>query len=197
MIVEPMEISDVRLIRQVRHSDVRGWFSETWRRDVLLEAGISGNFVQENDALSIEPGTIRGLHFQEPPAAQAKLIRVVAGTIFDVAVDIRRGSPTYGKWVSAILTAVSGEQLYVPRGFAHGYCTLEPNTRVAYVVDSLYAPGRENGLSFDDPTLRIDWPVARDKAILSDADRARGRLDDLVTSFTYTQLTSRPENTWD
>jgi dTDP-4-dehydrorhamnose 3,5-epimerase len=177
MLVRPLEIAEVRLLVPRRHADARGWLSETWRRDRLSNAGIEVEFVQENESASLAAGTIRGLHYQEAPTAQAKLVRVAAGSVFDVAVDIRPGSPTYGRWVAATLTVTNGEQLFVPHGFAHGYCTLEPNTRVIYVVDNYYSPAHERGLAFDDPSLGITWPVNSADAVLSEKDRNNPRLE--------------------
>jgi dTDP-4-dehydrorhamnose 3,5-epimerase len=182
MDVRVMDIADVRLLVPKRHIDARGWFSELWRRDALAAAGIAVAFVQENAAYSSAAGTLRGLHYQAEPMAQAKLVTVVAGAIFDVAVDIRCGSPSFGQWVAATLTAAGGEQLFVPRGFAHGYCTLEPDTRVLYAVDNVYAPAHERGLAFDDPALRIPWPFSADRMTLSDRDRRYPRIDELTST---------------
>ena len=139
--------------------------------------------MQDNQSLSASRGTIRGLHFQALPEPQAKLVRVLKGAIFDVAVDIRRGSPSYGRWCSARLTADGGEQMFVPRGFAHGFCTLEPDTEVAYKVDGYYSPSCDAGLAWDDPEIGIDWPVSPIGAILSERDRKLPRLSDLVSPF--------------
>jgi dTDP-4-dehydrorhamnose 3,5-epimerase len=143
------------------------------------------HFVQDNQSFSLRKGTIRGLHFQLPPAAQAKLVRVLRGSIFDVAVDLRLESPTYGQWVDEEISAQSGEQLFVPRGFAHGFCTLEPNTEVAYKVDSYYAAASESGIIWDDPSLNIRWPVGPNEAILSKKGRKLGTFRDLVSPFRY------------
>ena len=140
-------IPEVKEIRPVRHRDPRGFFSEIFREAVLREHGIEAAFVQENHSLSVARGVIRGLHFQTEPEAQAKLVRVGAGSIFDVAVDIRRDSPTYGKHVAVVLSAVEGNQLFVPGGFAHGFCTLEPNTEVLYKVNRYYSPAHDCGLA--------------------------------------------------
>lgn len=175
----PLALPEVTLITPRRHGDARGWFSETWSRRTLSALGIDVDFIQDNQAFSARSGTVRGLHFQTAPHAQAKLVRVLAGAILDVAVDIRPGSPTRGRWVSARLTAEGGEQLFVPRGFAHGYCTLCDDVMLAYKVDGDYAPQTEGGVLWNDPDLAIDWPVDAGAAILSDKDRVLPRLADL------------------
>ncbi|MFO0437790.1 MAG: dTDP-4-dehydrorhamnose 3,5-epimerase [Phenylobacterium sp.] len=177
--VTPLALPEVLLITPRRHGDARGWFSETWSRRTLSALGIDAAFVQDNQAFSARSGTIRGLHFQTAPHAQAKLVRVLAGAILDVAVDIRPASPTRGRWVSARLTAEGGEQLFVPRGFAHGYCTLCDDVMLAYKVDGDYAPQAEGGVVWNDPALAIDWPIGADAAILSDKDRVLPRLSNL------------------
>ncbi len=177
--ITPLALPDVLLITPKRHGDARGWFMETWSRRAFQDAGLDIDFVQDNHAFSGEAGTVRGLHFQTAPHPQAKLLRVLRGAILDVAVDIRAGSATYGQWVSATLTAAGGEQLFVPRGFAHGYCTLCDDVMLAYKVDGDYAPQTEGGLIWNDPDLAIDWPVGADAAILSDKDRLLPRLADL------------------
>ena len=144
----------------------------------MAEAGVEADFVQDNQAFSARRGTVRGLHFQTAPHPQAKLVRVLRGAIFDVAVDIRPGSPTFGRWAGAELTAEGGEQLFVPRGFAHGYCTLTDDTELFYKVDGLYAPQTEGGVLWNDPDLGIDWPITGE-AVLSDRDRTLPRLKDL------------------
>jgi dTDP-4-dehydrorhamnose 3,5-epimerase len=141
--------------------------------------------VQDNQAFSSKPGTIRGLHFQLPPSPQAKLIRVLRGSIFDVAVDLRVGSPTFGQWMSERLTAAGGEQMFLPQGFAHGFCTLEPDTEVTYKVDGYYAPQCDSGLVWNDATLNIPWPIGRDDAILSDKDKKLGSFAQFVSPFRY------------
>jgi dTDP-4-dehydrorhamnose 3,5-epimerase len=175
----------VRVIRPYRHQDARGYFSEVWREDAMRQAGIDVRFVQENHTLSRIKGTIRGLHFQIGPAAQGKLVRCVRGSIFDVAVDIRRGSPTFGRHVSLILSTENWKQLYVPIGFAHGYCTLEPETEVTYKVTAYYDPASERGLAWDDPEIGIAWPVDGEKAVLVSRDRLYPRLSELSDVFTY------------
>lgn len=166
-------IPAVKLVVPKRHGDARGWFSETYRADLLAEAGIADVFVQDNQSFSAPVGTVRGLHFQTPPMAQGKLIRVLRGAILDVAVDLRRGSPSYGRHVAVRLDAETGHQLYVPIGFGHGFCTLEPDTTVAYKVSGgLYSPTHDGAIAFDDPDLAIDWPFGRDRASLSPKDAA-------------------------
>lgn len=180
----PLAIPDVILIKTSRFDDARGHFMETYRVREFLDMGIDATFVQENEALSTRAGTIRGLHFQRPPHSQAKLLRVLKGAIFDVAVDIREGSQTFGRWVGVRLTAETGEQLYVPHGFAHGYCTLEDDTVLAYKCDNYYAAKAEGGVVYSDPDVGIDWPLPAAEAIVSDKDRALPRLRDLRAALT-------------
>lgn len=186
MQVRPLTIPEVVLITPRLMRDDRGWFSETYNARALDEAaGITEAFVQDNHALSVAKGTIRGLHFQTPPFAQGKLVRVVRGAIFDVAVDIRVGSPTYGRHVSAVLDAAGGCQLWIPEGFAHGYCTLEPDTEVLYKVTRYYAPDCDKGLRWNDPDLAIDWPHEASTAVLSPKDMAQPILSELPAWFRY------------
>jgi dTDP-4-dehydrorhamnose 3,5-epimerase len=170
--IEKLKIPTVLLIKPKKFLDQRGYFSETYNLKAFAAAGIDCTFVQDNQTLSILKGTVRGLHFQIPPEPQAKLVRVLSGAIFDVAVDLRWGSPTYGRWCSALLTAERGEQMFVPHGFAHGLCTLEPDTIVAYKVDGFYAPSCDAGLRWDDPDLSIEWPVRREEVMISEKDTA-------------------------
>ena len=181
--ITPLSISDVLLVKPPIHRDHRGFFSETFSARRLAEAGITADFVQDNHSLSAEQGTVRGLHFQTPPHAQGKLIRVVRGAILDVAVDIRHGSPTFGQHVARILSAENWEQLWIPEGFAHGFCTLEPMTEIAYKVTEYYAPECDKGLAWNDPALAIDWPVTAAGAILSDKDKLHPALSDLPAWF--------------
>ncbi|ORE90769.1 dTDP-4-dehydrorhamnose 3,5-epimerase [Stappia sp. 22II-S9-Z10] len=153
----PLTIPDVVLLKPRRFEDDRGWFQETWNAKTLKGAGLDIAFVQDNQSLSRRAGTVRGLHLQAAPFAQAKLVRVVAGAIVDVAVDLRRGSPTFGRWTAAELSAENGAQLFVPRGFAHGFCTLTDDTEVCYKVDGFYDKASERGIRYDDPDLAIDW----------------------------------------
>jgi dTDP-4-dehydrorhamnose 3,5-epimerase len=183
--VSTLAIPEVKLLRLQKHGDARGFFSETYSRRDLAAAGIDCDFVQDNHSLSVEPGVVRGLHFQVPPFAQHKLVRVIRGAIFDVAVDIRRGSPTYGRHVAAVVTASEWNQIFVPAGFAHGFCTIEPDTEVLYKVSGYYAPRADRGLRWDDPALAIDWPAPLDKAILSEKDRNHPTLAELPPYFSY------------
>ncbi len=179
-------IPEVKLLVPARHADARGFLSETWSRRGLAELGLDLDFVQDNHALSAAAGTVRGLHFQIPPAAQGKLVRVTRGAIFDVAVDIRRGSPTYGRHVGATLSAAAWNQIYVPPGFAHGYCTLQPETEIIYKVTAGYAPEHERGLLWNDPDLAIDWPLDEDDVLISDRDRAYPTLAQAPAYFDWT-----------
>jgi dTDP-4-dehydrorhamnose 3,5-epimerase len=183
MKVEGTTIPDVKLIQPRIFRDERGFFSETWNAAALADAGIAATFVQDNHALSRDKGTLRGLHFQLPPMAQDKLVRVVRGAILDVAVDIRRSSPTFGRHVAAVLTADNWTQIWVPKGFAHGYCTLEPDTEVIYKVTAPYAPALDRGIAFDDVDLAVSWPVTRITAILSDKDQKLPRLAEIGAAF--------------
>jgi dTDP-4-dehydrorhamnose 3,5-epimerase len=180
-----LDLPGLVLLRPTRFTDARGYFTETYNRQTFADAGVVTEFVQDNQSLSVKRGTVRGLHFQLPPAPQAKLVRVLRGSIFDVAVDLRTGSPGYGRWAGETLTADGGEQLFVPRGFAHGFCTLEPDTIVAYKVDGAYAAKSDSGLIWDDPALAIDWPVAPQDALLSDKDLKLGRFADFASPFSY------------
>jgi dTDP-4-dehydrorhamnose 3,5-epimerase len=185
MDVKTLALPGLILLTPRRFSDARGYFEETYNETTFRAAGISTHFVQDNQSYSAVPGTIRGLHFQLPPAAQAKLVRVLRGRAYDVAVDLRSGSPTYGRWAAEILSADGGQELFVPRGFAHGFCTLEPDTMVAYKVDDFYSPTRDSGIIWNDPQLAIDWPVAAADAVLSDKDQRLGRFADFVSPFKY------------
>jgi len=176
MKVTPLALEEVKLIVPRKFSDARGYFVETWNRKSLTEAGIDVDFVQDNASLSREAGTLRGLHYQKPPMEQAKLIRVVRGSIFDVAVDIRRGSPSFGHHVATTLTAEGGEQLFIPVGFAHGFCTLEADTEVAYKVSGFYSGAHDAGIAWDDPDIGISWPLQGRGPVLSEKDLRLPRL---------------------
>jgi len=160
MIVKAGRLNGVYTITPHLHEDHRGFFAESYNKDKMSEQGLVYDFVQDNHALSKEAGTLRGLHYQLPPKAQAKLVRVLAGAIYDVVVDIRRGSPTFGGWQGFILSESNRMQLLVPPGFAHGYCTLTPNTQVFYKVDQFYAPNLDRGIRWDDADIGIEWPVS-------------------------------------
>ncbi|HEV7689376.1 MAG TPA: dTDP-4-dehydrorhamnose 3,5-epimerase [Hyphomonadaceae bacterium] len=180
--IERLVIPEVLLITPKRFKDGRGWFSEAFK---LAEAEVAGlpAFIQDNESFSTEAGVVRGLHFQTPPFAQAKLIRCVAGAILDVAVDIRTDSPTYGQHVAAELSAANGAQIFVPAGFAHGYCTLQPGCLIEYKVSSRYSPEHERGVLWNDTTLAIAWPVPPEDALITDRDRAFPGLAELPAYF--------------
>lgn len=179
----PLALPGVLLIKTRRFGDARGFFTESYNRADFVAVGIDCTFVQDNQSFSAPQGTVRGLHFQAPPHAQAKLVRVLRGAILDVVVDIRRASPTYGEHVAVELDHAEGRQLFVPEGFAHGFCTLTPDTEVFYKVTDVYAPGCDRGLAWDDPALGIRWPVDAADAILSDKDRRQLRLSALDPVF--------------
>lgn len=176
---------DVRLIATAKFEDARGFLSETYNRGALRRDGIDVEFIQDNHSLSRRAGTLRGLHFQAPPFAQAKLVRVIRGRIWDVAVDIRHGSRSFGRWAAIELSAESWRQLYIPSGFAHGFLTLEDETEVTYKVSAPYAPDHDGGIRWDDPDLAIDWPLAGMTPVLSDKDNRLPALRDLPVIFEY------------
>ena len=181
--VRDLSIPDVKLIRTPRFSDARGYFCETFQRADFAAQGLACDFVQDNQSSSERSGTVRGLHFQRPPFAQAKLIRVLRGRILDVAVDLRRASPSFGRHIAVELSGDGNEQLLVPAGFAHGFCTLEPDTVVFYKVDQVYSAAHDGGINWADPELRIQLPVASAAATLSDKDRGLPMLADLSSIF--------------
>jgi len=176
--ITPLALAEVLLITPKRHGDARGWFAETWSVKAMAQAGVETVFVQDNQAFNARKGTVRGLHFQSAPKAQGKLVRVLKGAIFDAAVDVRQGSATYGRWVGATLTAEGGEQLWVPRGFAHGYMTLTDDSELFYKVDGEYAPALEGGVAWNDPDIGIAWPLDLEP-LLSGRDQALPRLKDM------------------
>ncbi len=180
--VRPLRLDGVFEIRPAKFEDSRGFFSETWSAERMAEAGFDMIFVQDNHSSSAAKGVLRGLHFQLPPAAQYKLIRVSKGSIFDVAVEIRRGSVTYGQWVGATLSAKLWNQMLVPPGFAHGFLTLEEHSEVQYKVSAPYRPDLDRAIRFDDPAIGIDWPLPGE-FILSDKDRGAPCLADVETGF--------------
>ena len=183
MEIIPQAIAPVLVLKPSRFADARGYFSELCSRRELASHGLSFDFVQDNVSLSVESGTVRGLHFQTRPSEQTKLVSVLTGAIFDVAVDLRFGSATYGRHVAVELSEANGLQLLVPRGFAHGFCTLAPNTRVLYKVDAFYDRERDFGLRWNDPALGIAWPVSEGEARLSDKDRLQPLLRELPHYF--------------
>lgn len=184
-----MQISDtalpgVKIITPARHGDARGFFSESWNRATLAAHGIEIDFVQDNHSLSAKVGTVRGLHFQSPPHAQAKLVRCGRGCLFDVAVDVRRGSPTYGKWVGVELSFENGRQLLIPAGFLHGFATRAPETEIIYKCSDVYAPACDGAVRFDDPDIGIDWGLDGE-AVLSDKDAAAQSFATFDTPFAW------------
>lgn len=185
MQISSTAIQDVKLVKLNRFHDERGYFAETYSGRVLAALGIDCDFVQHNQSLSATRGIVRGLHFQTPPHAQAKLLRVNRGAIFDVAVDIRRGSPTYGRHIAVTLKAEEWTQIFIPAGFAHGFCTLTPDTEITYMVSRYYAPTHDKGLAWNDPELGIEWPIRAEDAILSDKDRKHPTLAALPAYFEY------------
>ena len=183
--IEKTAIPEVLILTPRRFGDARGFFSESWNRQRMQEAGLDYDFVQDNHSLSARVGTIRGLHFQSPPHAQDKLVRCGKGSLFDVAVDIRTGSPTYGQWVGYELSFENGRQLLVPAGFAHGFVTLLPETEIIYKCSDYYAPETEGALIWNDPAIGIDWPLTVDP-VLSEKDAVAPGLDGFDSPFTWT-----------
>lgn len=181
--VESLAIPDVKMVTPARFGDDRGFFSETYNAAQFKAAGIDADFIQDNQSLSAPTGTVRGLHFQAPPFAQSKLVRVLRGSILDVAVDVRTGSPTYGKWVSAELSAKNGVQIFVPRGFLHGFVTRQQDTEIAYKVDNYYSRESEGSVRWNDETLAIDWGVDPADVTLSDKDLAAPGFKAFETPF--------------
>lgn len=183
MKIESTSLQDVKLIFPAVFGDNRGFFSESYNEANFTENGIIHKFVQDNHSLSVEAGVIRGLHYQLNPKAQTKLVRCTSGAIYDVVLDIRKGSPTFGKWQGFILSAHNHRQLLVPQGFAHGFCTLVPNSEVQYKVDEFYSAENDRGIAWNDPSLAIDWPTS--KPILSDKDNKHPLFVDAETNFHY------------
>lgn len=181
--IEQTALSGVVVLSPKRFDDPRGFFSEVYNKRRYAEAGVTADFIQDNHSRSGPVGTVRGLHFQRPPFAQAKLVRVLKGAILDVAVDLRRGSPTFGRHVAVELSASAWNQLFVPAGFAHGFCTLEPDTEVFYKVDAYYSAEHDGGVLWNDPALAIAWPVTAEQAVLSDKDRRLPLLADVGEGF--------------
>lgn len=182
------KLQDVKIIETVIYGDHRGFFTESYSKESFLEAGIKIGFIQDNHSLSVEPGVLRGLHFQTPKKAQTKMIRATTGIIYDVLVDIRVGSPTYAKWEGYILSEYNHRQLLVPKGFAHGFVTLTPNCNVQYKVDEYYSKENDGGIAFDDPMLKIEWPMPLKKLILSDKDTQHPTLAEFDNPFVYGEI---------
>jgi dTDP-4-dehydrorhamnose 3,5-epimerase len=185
MKIESLGIPEVKLLTPIKHQDPRGFFVESYNRQAFAKLGIDIDFVQDNHSLSVPKGTLRGLHFQAPPFAQTKLVHCTRGSILDVAVDIRAGSPTYGHAVAVMLNAITMQMLLVPEGFAHGFCTLEDNTEVQYKVNAGYSAECDGGVAWDDPALGIDWPVTGIEVLLSDKDKTHPTLEQLDNPFSY------------
>jgi dTDP-4-dehydrorhamnose 3,5-epimerase len=185
MFCEPLDIPEVKILRPDRHEDERGYFSEIYSSRNLAAVDIHLEILQENYAFSKQANTVRGLHFQVPPFAHAKLIQVVRGSIFDVAVDLRKNSPWYGMHVSAELSHDNWNQIYIPAGFAHGLCTLEPDTAVLYRVDQFYSAAHDTGIRWNDPALSIAWPLTDTQPLLSAKDNALPLLEDFDSPFSY------------
>lgn len=185
MDVREYDIAGPRLFVPTRITDHRGYFAETFRADRFARHCGAFEFVQDNESCSLRAGTVRGLHFQRPPAAQGKMVRCTAGAIFDVAVDIRVGSPTFGRSIVEILTAEDGKQLWIPPGFAHGFCTLSPASVIAYKVTSFYSAECDAGVCWDDPDIAVEWPEIAEPGSLSAKDRVQPRLQDLPAHFLY------------
>lgn len=192
--IDSLAIQDIKLIATTSHVDDRGSFCETWNRRDLEHAGIGCDFVQDNHVVSHAAGTIRGLHCQTGLDAQGKLLRVTRGRIFDVAVDLRPDSATFGQWVGKKLDSDSGEQIWIPAGFAHGYCTLEPDTEVIYKVDNYYNPVAESGIRWDDPELGIQWPDLAVEPIVSPKDRVLPFFSDWLKDRAHCLEQRAPEN---
>lgn len=185
MQVQQLDIPDVVVVTPRRFADDRGYFTEAYNQRAFSEIGISDNFVQDNHSCSVQAGTVRGLHYQSPPRAQGKLVRVVQGAIIDVVVDVRKGSPYYGRHVKAELSAENGSQIWVPIGFLHGFVTLEPDTHVAYKVTDFYDGTCDGSVMWNDPAFGIDWGVGADQAVLSAKDAKAQAFADFETPFTY------------
>ena len=185
MRIEKTRLAGVVILTPDRFGDARGFFSESWNKARLAEHEINMDFVQDNHSLSMTKGTVRGLHFQTPPHAQDKLVRCGRGALLDVAVDIQRGSPTFGQWVAEELSAENGRQLLVPKGFAHGFVTLTSETEIIYKCTDYYSPECDRALRFDDPAVGVAWGITRNDAVLSEKDAAAPDLADLEIPFVW------------
>ncbi len=187
-----LPLSGLKLLRPRVHADHRGNFMESWNRESFRQAGIECEFVQDNQSLSVCPGTLRGLHFQAPPHAQAKLVRCLQGKVFDVAVDMRKGSPTFGQWLGVELSRENHLQLFLPEGFLHGFATIEPHSVVFYKCSALYAPEHERAVRFDDPELGIDWGMAQNAIVISERDSQAPFWRELDSPFVFEALREQP-----
>lgn len=185
MEIKTTRLADVLLVIPKRFGDSRGYFCETWNKEAMVRHGLTFDFVQDNQSLSAAQGTVRGLHFQAPPHAQDKLVRCGRGRLFDVAVDIRKGSPDFGCWVGVELSAENGHQLLVPKGFLHGFVTLEPDTEILYKCTDYYAQESDGAIRFDDPDIGIAWPISTAAAVLSEKDAAAPLLKNFDSPFVY------------
>lgn len=185
MYVQDTQLKDAKLIETDVYGDHRGFFTESYTKEKFESEGVSYDFIQDNHSLSVEPGVLRGMHFQTPPMAQTKLVRATTGVIYDVIVDIRKGSPTYGEWEGFILSEFNHRQLLVPKGFAHGFVTLTPNCNVQYKVDAPYSAEHDGGIAFDDPELAIKWPIQIKKTILSEKDKTHPTLAVFENPFVW------------
>lgn len=195
MEIRPLGLEGVLEIRPARIGDSRGFFSETWNAEAFQEYGLALTFVQDNHSYSAARGVLRGLHYQLPPHAQDKLLRVVRGSIFDVAVDIREGSPSFGKWVALEISAREWNQILVPKGFAHGFLTLEPDTEIVYKVTDCYSPDHDRSIRYDDPDLSIPWPIQASELQLSEKDRRAPRLRQAEV-FSFRRESKQPCTSW-
>lgn len=182
------KLQDVKIIEMAVFGDHRGFFTESYTREKFKEAGLDIDFLQDNHSLSVEPGVLRGMHFQTSPKEQSKLVRATTGVIYDVLVDMRVGSPTYGKWEGYILSEYNHRQLLVPKGFAHGFVTLTPNCNVQYKVDEYYSKENDGGIAFDDPAIGIEWPMPVDKLVLSQKDTQHPTLAEFDNPFIYNEI---------
>lgn len=183
MKISSLEIPDIKVIQTKKFGDDRGYFSETYNKNLLEENGIIIDFIQDNQSLSVEKNVLRGLHFQSPPFAQDKLVRCLSGSILDVAVDIRKNSPTFGKYIKKIISSENFEQILVPIGFAHGFVTLEPNTLVMYKVSNYYSAENDHGIIWNDSDINIDWGVDEESVILSEKDLKQPAFSQLISPF--------------
>jgi dTDP-4-dehydrorhamnose 3,5-epimerase len=189
MLAQDTALPGLKILTPRRHGDARGFFAESWNKRVMAAAGLDHAFVQDNHSVSVRAGTLRGLHFQRPPHAQAKLVRCGRGRLYDVAVDIRVGSPAYGRWVGVELSAENGKQLMIPAGFLHGFVTREPETEIVYKCTDYYAADCDGAVRFDDPAIGIDWGLGDTAPTLSEKDAHAPLLSELGPVFTYEEAT--------